>query len=41
MYPMRPALLVPTFIGAFVGSDERLPSWQHAFIDPRAPRRPN
>src|ERR1700687_6517483 len=36
MYPKRPALLVPTFIGAFVGSDERLPGWQHAFKDPRA-----
>ncbi len=36
MYPNRPALLVPTFIGAFVGSDERLPEWQHAFKDPRA-----
>jgi hypothetical protein len=36
MYPKRPALLVPTFIGAFVGSEERLPSWQHAFKDPRA-----
>ncbi len=36
MYPKRPALLVPTFIGAFVGSDERLPGWQHAFQDPRA-----
>ncbi len=36
MYPKRPALLVPTFIGAFVGSDDRLPEWQHAFKDPRA-----
>lgn len=36
MYPQRPALLVPTFIGAFVGSDERLPEWQHAFKDSRA-----
>ncbi len=36
MYPKRPALLVPTFIGAFVGSDDRLPGWQHAFKDPRA-----
>src|SRR5437588_11544822 len=36
MYPLRPAMLVPTFIGAFVGSDERLPGWQHAFADPRA-----
>lgn len=36
MYPHRPPLLVPTFIGAFVGSDDRLPSWQHAYADPRA-----
>ncbi|MGC1648252.1 MAG: crosslink repair DNA glycosylase YcaQ family protein, partial [Candidatus Sulfotelmatobacter sp.] len=36
MYPKRPALLVPTFIGAFVGSADRLPGWQHAFKDPRA-----
>jgi hypothetical protein len=36
MYPRRPALLVPTFIGAFVGSDDGLPEWQHAFKDPRA-----
>ena len=36
MYPVRPAMPVPTFIGAFVGSDNRLPTWQHAFSDPRA-----
>lgn len=36
MYPLRPPVLVPTFIGAWVGSDERLPTWQHAFADPRA-----
>jgi hypothetical protein len=36
MYPQRPLLLVPTFIGAFVGADDRLPEWQHAFKDPRA-----
>jgi len=36
VYPQRPPLLVPTFIGAFVGSDDRLPEWQHAFKDPRA-----
>jgi len=27
---------VPTFIGAYVGSDNRLPTWQHAYSDPRA-----
>jgi hypothetical protein len=36
MYPLRPALPVPTFMGAFVGSDDRLPTWQHAYSDPRA-----
>ena len=36
MYPQRPAPLVPTFVGAFVGADDRLPEWQHAFKDPRA-----
>ena len=29
-YPKRPALLVPTFIGAFVGAENRLPGWQQA-----------
>ena len=36
MYPMRQPLLAPTFIGAWAGSNERLPTWQHAFADPRA-----
>jgi hypothetical protein len=36
MYPSRPALPLPTFLGAFVGSEERLPTWQHAYSDPRA-----
>ncbi|MGA2413866.1 MAG: hypothetical protein ABSF59_05430 [Candidatus Sulfotelmatobacter sp.] len=36
MYPVRPSMPVPTFIGAFVGSDDRLPTWQHAYSDPRA-----
>lgn len=36
MYPLRPPVLVPTFIGAWVGADDRLPTWQHAFADPRA-----
>jgi glycosyltransferase involved in cell wall biosynthesis len=36
MYPMRPALLLPTFIGAWVGADENLPMRQHAYADSRA-----
>ena len=36
MYPMRPALLAPTFIGAWTGSDKNLPTQQHAFADARA-----
>jgi hypothetical protein len=36
MYPMRVPLLAPTFIGAWTGSDKRLPTQQHAFADPRA-----
>jgi hypothetical protein len=36
MYPSRPPVLAPTFIGAWVGTDDRLPTWQHAFADPRA-----
>jgi hypothetical protein len=36
MYPMRPSVLAPTFMGAYAGGDENLPTWQHAFADPRA-----
>src|SRR5690349_17126362 len=36
IYPQRPPVLVPTFIGAFVGAEDRLPEWRHAFKDPRA-----
>jgi hypothetical protein len=36
MYPLKPPVLVPTFLGAWVGADDRLPTWQHAFSDPRA-----
>lgn len=36
MYPQRPSLLVPTFVGAFVGSEDRVPVWRHALADPRA-----
>ena len=36
MYPLRPPVLVPTFLGACVGNEVNLPTWQHAFADPRA-----
>jgi hypothetical protein len=36
LYPMKPAVLAPTFIGAWAGADDRLPTWQHAFADPRS-----
>jgi hypothetical protein len=36
LYPVRPPVLAPTFVGAWVGSDDRLPTWQHAFADQRA-----
>jgi hypothetical protein len=36
MYPTRPPVLVPTFVGAWVGADDRLPMQQHAYADPRA-----
>jgi hypothetical protein len=35
-YPQRPEILAPTFVGAWVGSDDRLPTWQQAFADSRA-----
>ena len=36
LYPMRPPVPVPTFIGAWVGADENLPTYQHAYADARA-----
>src|ERR1700733_4268070 len=36
MYPARPSVLLPTFVGAWVGEDDRLPLQQHAYTDPRA-----
>lgn len=35
MYPQQTAVLAPTFIGASAGNEERLPTWQHAYSDPR------
>jgi hypothetical protein len=36
LYPQRPAVLAPTFVGAYAGSDEHLPARQMAFADPSA-----
>ncbi len=36
MYPARPAVLLPTLVGAVVGEDVPLPSARQAFADPRA-----
>ena len=36
LYPMKPAVLAPTFIGAWAGADDPPPTWQHAFADPRS-----
>jgi hypothetical protein len=36
MYPIHPPLLVPSFVGAYAGTDEALPTAQKAFADPRA-----
>jgi Winged helix DNA-binding domain len=36
MYPAETRLLVPTFIGAWSGSDEQLPTQRQAYKDPRS-----
>jgi len=36
MYPVRALPLVPTFVGAYIGSADGLPDTKHAFADPRA-----
>ena len=41
MYPLRKQeqrvpVLAPTFVGAYIGDDAKLPTWQQAFADPRA-----
>jgi hypothetical protein len=36
LYPLRPPVLVPTFIGAWSGSDVKLPIWKDAYSDPRS-----
>ena len=36
VYPVRAAMVAPTFMGAFTGGGDRLPEESHAFADPRA-----
>ncbi|HEY1465124.1 MAG TPA: hypothetical protein VGF44_17040 [Terriglobales bacterium] len=36
VYPMRPAVLAPTLIGAWIGAEEQLPTTRQAFTDTRA-----
>ena len=36
MYPVKPAVLLPTFLGACVGSEANLPARAQAFANPRA-----
>jgi hypothetical protein len=36
MFPVNPPVLAPTFVGAWSGSDEKLPAQRQAFTDPRA-----
>jgi len=36
LYPQRPAVLAPTFVGAYIGGEEKLPTSQTAFADSRA-----
>jgi hypothetical protein len=36
LLPERPPVLLPTLVGAWAGSDDRLPTWRLAFDDARA-----
>jgi hypothetical protein len=36
LYPQKPAVLAPTFVGAYAGNDDKLPTSHKAFADPRA-----
>ena len=40
LYPQRPAVLVPTFVGAYAGSDEKLPTRADGLCRSRARARP-
>ena len=36
MFPTRPPVMAPTFVGAYAGNETNLPTWQHVFADKRA-----
>jgi len=36
IYPLRPPVVAPTFIGAYAGTDDAIPDARHAFADPQA-----
>jgi Winged helix DNA-binding domain len=36
MYPLEQPVLLPTFMGAFAGTDQDIPTARHAFADPRS-----
>jgi 23S rRNA pseudouridine2605 synthase len=36
MYPLEQPVLLPTFMGAFAGTDQGIPTARHAYADPRA-----
>jgi len=36
LYPMQPAVLLPTFLGAWLGADHNVPGARQAFAEPRA-----
>lgn len=36
MYAHKPPVLAPTFFGAYLGSDQDVPEWQHSFRHPRS-----
>ena len=38
MYPLKPPVLMPTFLAAVIGDDRGLPAAKQAFADPRAQR---
>ena len=36
LYPLQPPVLLPTFLGAWLGADHNVPGARQAFAEPRA-----